>query len=71
MISGNKLKEAFQQLNLLVRNHDEQLRNKLLLFENRFSRISDEIILGIISRDKSNIENNQIVYGLLNLMKEI
>jgi hypothetical protein len=71
LITENMLEEAFEQLNIVLQDKDEHLKNQLMLFENRYSRVRDEILLRIIKTDDSNIEINQIVYGLIKLLNEI
>lgn len=70
LISDNQITEAFEQLEALIAAKAEMM-DGLVMIKNKYSRLQDEVMLGLISRDNSDIENNRIAYSLLTLLKKM
>jgi len=68
-ISQGQTETALRLLMEYVKGRNDDLYNNVLLISSRFNRISKDNILGIISRENYAMENNQIVYSILEIIK--
>ena len=68
-ISQGQTETALRLLMEYVKDRNDDLYNNVLLISSRFNRISKDNILGIISRENYAMENNQIVYSILEVIK--
>lgn len=68
-ISQGQTETALRLLMEIVKDKNDDLYNNVLLISSRYNRISKENILGIISRESYTMENNQIVYSILETIK--
>lgn len=70
-ISQGQTETALRLLMEIVKGKNDDLYNNVLLISSRYNRITKENILGIISRESYTMENNQIVYSILETIKII
>lgn len=68
-ISEGEIETSLRLLIDYVKNRDADLYNNFVLISSRFSNLKNDNILGIISHEKYSIENNKIVYSILETIK--
>lgn len=68
-ISEGQIRTALELLIEYVKDKNDELYNNVLLIFSRFNQTSKDNILGIISRDNYVMENNKIVYSILEIIK--
>ena len=68
-ISEGEIEASLRLLIDYVKNQNTDLYNNVVLIFSRFSNLKNDNILGIISHEKYSIENNKIVYSILETIK--
>jgi len=68
-ISEGEIESSLKLLFDYVRNKDKELYNNVVLISSRYSNLKNDNILGLISQEKYSIENNKIVYSILQTIK--
>jgi len=68
-ISEGEIESSLRLLIEYVKNKDTDLYNNVVLISSRYSNLKNDNILGIISQEKYAIENNKIVYSILETIK--
>jgi len=68
-ISEGEIESSLRLLIDYVKNKDVDLYNNIILLSSRFSNLKNDNILGIISQEEYSIENNKVVYSILETIK--
>ena len=70
LIANNKIEDALELLNQYCEDIGKQ-NNGLTMLMGRFNRLKKDNLMGIMGGDQFNLENNKIVYSLLQLINEM
>jgi hypothetical protein len=68
-IAEGEIESSLRMLMEYVKNKDEELLNNVVLLSSRFSNLKNDNILGLISQERYSIENNRVVYSILETIK--
>jgi hypothetical protein len=68
-ISDGQLETSLRILSEYVQDKNNDLQNSVTLLASRYSKITKENILGLISQEQYSIQCNKIAYSLLEIIK--
>ncbi|MEM6394982.1 MAG: TIR domain-containing protein [Bacteroidota bacterium] len=68
-ISEGQIETALRMLREYVQDRDEYMMNEVILLTSRYSNFKRQNMMGIISQEQYSMQNNKIVYSILELIK--
>lgn len=68
-IANGKTESALKLLTEYAENQDSDLLNNIILLTSRYNKLKQDNLKGILTNDENSLENNRIVYSVLEIVK--